>query len=123
MEDPDPHRALQRIVSILCDFWSVNTPALVRLHSPGAGDSELEESLRQRNERRRDLLLAVVRRMAGSRRQRARSIRDLIDVLFALTSLSFFAQLVSGGRTTDAACRLIQTLSADAIRRAGIGPN
>src|SRR5215510_1709406 len=56
MEDSDPYRALRRIVFLFCDFWSSDTPALVRLHSAAAGDPELDESVRARNERRRNLL-------------------------------------------------------------------
>lgn len=121
MADPDPHRALQRIVSIFCDFWSVGTSALAHLHAAGASDPEFEESVRARNERRRHVLSVLVRRLAGNRQPRARSRNDLVDVLFALTSLPFFAQLTSSGRTSEQACRLIQGLSEDTVRRAGLG--
>jgi hypothetical protein len=43
---------------------------------------------------------------------------ELIDVLFALTSVAFFWELTAGGRKADAACRLIQALAADAVQRA-----
>jgi AcrR family transcriptional regulator len=122
MEDPDPHHALRRIVAFFCGFWGSDTPALVRLHSAGASDPELEESVRGRNERRRHVLTALVRRMAGGSRLEAKS-RDLVDVLFALTGLFFFAQLTSGTRSPEAACRLIQQLCEDAVRRAGLGPD
>jgi AcrR family transcriptional regulator len=120
MSDPDPHHALHRIVAIFCDFWSFDTGALSRLHVAGANDPEFDESVRERNERRRHLLSQLVRRMAGGRQSGAKSQRELIDVLFALTSLPFFAQLISGGHTSSAACRLIQGLSEDAVRRAGL---
>src|SRR5258705_9349679 len=55
MTDPDPHLALQRIVAIFCDFWSFDTVALSRLHAAGTSDPEFEESVRERNERRRPL--------------------------------------------------------------------
>ena len=123
IDNPDPHPALQRIISIFCDFWSFDMPALAYLHAAGASDPELEKSVRERNERRRHLLSQIVRRMAADRQPRAKSLKELIDVLFALTSLPFFALLTSGGRATDAVCRLIQTLSEDALRRAGLGPD
>jgi AcrR family transcriptional regulator len=119
MNDTDPLRALQRIVSFFCDFYGSDTPALLRLHAAGAGDPDLEESVRERNERRRHLLSALVHRMAPGRHLDAKTSRDLVDVLFALTSLHFFAQLAADNRSTKATCRLIQSLCEDALRRAG----
>jgi AcrR family transcriptional regulator len=123
MNDADPYRALQRIVSFFCDFYGSDTPALLHLHSAGAGDPELEESIGARNERRRHLISALVRRMAPGRRLDAKTTRDLVDVLFALTSLHVFAQLSSGNRSAKAVCRLIQDLCEDALRRAGLKPD
>src|SRR5262245_11888027 len=55
MNDPDPLRALRDVISFFCGFWSSDTPALLRLHSAGASDPDLEASVRERNERRRHL--------------------------------------------------------------------
>ena len=121
MADRDPHRALQCIIVIFCDFWSFDTPALLRLHAAGAGDAELEESVRERNERRRHLLTNLARRMAGRRTSRSNGSKELVDVLFALTSLPFFAQLISGGHSTEWACKVIQGLCEDSVRRGGLG--
>lgn len=122
MDDPDPHHALRRVVAFFCDFWGSDTPALLRLHSAGASDPELEQSVRERNERRRCLLSALVRRMAEGQHPPAKSNADLVDVLFALTSLAFFAQLASARRSKEDACRLVQSLCEDAVRHAGLGP-
>jgi hypothetical protein len=56
--------------------------------------------------------------MAEDRRLRPKTIGDLVDVLFALTSFSFFSQLTATGRSAEAACQLIQELAMDAVRRA-----
>jgi AcrR family transcriptional regulator len=119
MADPDPHHALHRIVVIFCDFWSFDTVALARLHAAGANDPEFDDSVRERNERRRHLLSQLVRRMSSGRQSSQNAHKELVDVLFALTSLPFFAQL-TGRHTSSAACRLIQGLSQDAVRRAGL---
>jgi AcrR family transcriptional regulator len=118
MTNPDPHAGLRRIVAIFCDFWSYDSAALWRLHAAGASDPELEASLRARNERRRRLLSVTVARMAEGGRMDSQVLVDLVDMLFALTSFSFFSELTAGGRTADAACRLIQELANDVIRRA-----
>ena len=133
MAAPDPHAALARIITIFCEFWSFDPGALGLLHAVGSGNPEFAESVNARNERRRKLLLSVVRRIAegtpvrhaplrhaplrhASLRQKAQ--RDLVDVLFALTSFTFFAQLATEGRTAEAACRMVQDLAQDAVRRA-----
>jgi AcrR family transcriptional regulator len=122
MADPDPLRALRGIISFFCDFWSSDPAALLRLHSAGTSDPDLAASVRERIERRRHLLSALVRRMAGGGRLKANG-SDLVDVLFALTGLFFFVELTSTGRSPEAACRLIQSLCEDAVRRAGLGPS
>jgi AcrR family transcriptional regulator len=118
MASADPQPGLLKIISIFCDFWSFGRDALGPLHAAGAGDPELGASLRERNERRRRLLSVFVRRMAAGRKLRPKALSDLIDVLFALTSLQFFSQLTAEGRSTKAACELIQGLVGDAVRRA-----
>lgn len=118
MADPDPNAGLHQVISIFCDFWSSDTVGLSRLNAAGASDPEFEASLRERNERRRHLLSVLVGRIAEGRQPRSKALVDVVDVLFALTSLPFFAQLTSSGRTADAACRLIKALSTDAVRRA-----
>jgi AcrR family transcriptional regulator len=118
MTDPDPHTALARIITIFCAFWSFDPGALGLLHAVGSSNPEFAESISARNERRRKLFSGVVRRIAEDTPMRPRAQRDLVDVLFALTSFAFFAQLTTGGRGADAACRMVQELAQDAVRRA-----
>jgi AcrR family transcriptional regulator len=118
MTSPDPQAALQQIVAIFCDFWSVHRGALWRLHAASATDPEFEESLRTRNQRRRHLLSVLVDRMIEGGAKRPEVAIELIDVLFALTSVAFFWELTAGGRKTNAVCHLIQALAADAVQRA-----
>jgi AcrR family transcriptional regulator len=118
MTNPDPRAALQHIVLIFCDFWSIHRGALWRLHAAGATDPEFAESLRARNERRRNLLSLLVNRMIEGGAKRPEAAIELVDVLFALTSVAFFRELTAAGRKTNAACRLIQGLAADAVERA-----
>jgi AcrR family transcriptional regulator len=118
MTSPDPKTALQQIVVIFCDFWSIHCGALWRLHAASATDPEFEDSLRARNQRRRHLLSVLVDRMIEGGAKRPEVASELIDVLFALTSVAFFRELSAGGRKTNAACRLIQALAADVVERA-----
>jgi hypothetical protein len=112
-----------RIITIFCEFWSFDPGALGLLHAVGSSNPEFAESVSARNERRRRLLSLLVRRIAENapvRRAplRPKAQRDLVDVLFALTSFAFFSQLTAGGRSAEAACRMVQELAKDAVRRA-----
>src|ERR1700759_3990693 len=40
MANRDPEAALQQIVAIFCDFWSIHRGALWRLHAASAADPE-----------------------------------------------------------------------------------
>jgi len=120
MEVADPHDALRRIVAIFCAFWSSDTVAMVRLHAAAASDPEFDESIHGRNERRRRILSDIVRRMAIGRAPQANALQELTDILFALTSLAFFAQLISGGHSAEVVYRAIQGLCDDAVLRSGV---
>jgi hypothetical protein len=96
MASHDPHAALQHIVATFCDFWSRAPAALWRLHAASASDPELAESLRARNERRRRLLSALVDRMSEGERKSHEALKELVDVLFALTSIYILFGIGSG---------------------------
>jgi AcrR family transcriptional regulator len=118
MAAADPSAGLHKLIEIFCEFWSFDREAMTRLHGAGANDDELGESIRARNERRRRALSVLVNRMVERNEIRAEARRDLIDTLFALTSLHFFAELAAAGRSAKAAGALVQAAAADAIRRA-----
>ncbi len=113
----EPHAALRHLVDFFCDFWSSDPTAIGLLHCAGAADPEIAESLRARLERRRGALATIVRRL-GADRLAPRARAELVDTLFALTSFEFFAHLTEGGRSADAAGKLIRDLAADAVERA-----
>jgi AcrR family transcriptional regulator len=113
----DPQAALQQIVAIFCDFWSVYHRAVWRLRAASATDPEFAESLRARDARRRHLLSLLVDHLMEGRRKRPKVVAELVDALFALTSVAFFSELTAGGRGKEAARSLIQALAADAVRR------
>jgi AcrR family transcriptional regulator len=117
MTNPDPHSALQQIVTIFCDFWSLHREALWHLHAASATDPEFEESLRARNERRRGLLSVLVGRIIKGDRRRPEVTTELVDVLFALTGIAFYWELTARGYQANSACRIIQTLVADVVQR------
>ena len=118
MQDPDPQAALLRIIGIFCDFWSSDPGTMRLLHAAGASDAEFAESVHERNERRRSVLSAIVRRLAAGRAPPPKALGNLVDVLFALTSFAFFWQLTVGKRSAEAARRMIEEMAMDAVTRA-----
>jgi AcrR family transcriptional regulator len=115
--EPDPRAGIVRAIEVFCGFWSSGPAAHLRLSSATAADPELAESLRDRNERRRGLLAVIVERLAKAGDVRADAAKDLVDVLFAVTSFHVFAEL-SRDRTPEAACALVLAMAEDALRRA-----
>src|SRR6266498_1563178 len=80
----DPCAALDRVVEIFCTFWG-RDPAIGGLNQAIATDPEFGEALIERNERRRELLTAIVQRVAGKHAAK-RALRDTVDLIFVLTS-------------------------------------
>jgi AcrR family transcriptional regulator len=118
MQDPDPQAALRRIIGVFCDFWSSDPGTMRLLHAAGASDAEFAESVHERNERRRSVLSAIVRRLAAGRAPPPKALGNVVDVLFALTSFVFFWQLTERKRTAEAARRIIEEMAMDAVNRA-----
>lgn len=114
----DPHEALAGLVRVFCDFWS-SDDALAGLFATAAIDTELAESLALRNERRRMALGVIVRRRGGDEAKQ----KDVVDLLFALTSFPMFQMLRTGERGADAICALLQPLCSRVLEgESGEGP-
>ena len=114
----DPKAALMRIIAIFCDFWSFDEEAVRRLLAAGTADAEFEESMRERNERRRAIVTALVRRITADAKLKPKPLRELIDTLFALTSFHFYVEMKTEQRTTKDVCTAIKTLAEDVLKRA-----
>jgi AcrR family transcriptional regulator len=121
MSGPDPKASLRKIVVIFCDFWSFDPGTMGYLYAAAASDPEFDESVRERNERRRQVLSVLVRRVVEGRTLKPKARDELVDVLFALTSFPFFLQLMTRGRTAAAVCGLIEELAMAAVKRIAAG--
>jgi AcrR family transcriptional regulator len=113
----DPAAGLARLIEIFCGFWDGDAKLVRALLAAAASDPELDVSLDERNERRRRAIAVLVDRMVANSTVGASAKRDLVDVLFVLSSFAVYAQL-SVGRRRDEVCRLIQAAAADAVGRA-----
>jgi AcrR family transcriptional regulator len=105
MTEKDPLRALRRVVAVFCHFWGTHGSAYLTLSALTKLDEEVGAALKQRTERRRRVLTALVGRLP------AVGDRDsLVDVLFVLTSFETFDALCIRKRSHAAVEALIWSL-------------
>jgi AcrR family transcriptional regulator len=117
MRMADPRAALESLIEIFCEFWSSN-PALGRLHAAAASDPQFAQALAERNERRRTALAVLVQRMMRQKTMEGDAVRDLTDVLFALTSYAMHELLRVQGRDAEAICAMVKTCCGSALQSA-----
>jgi AcrR family transcriptional regulator len=117
MAEKDPRVALERIVAIFCDFWYYNRKMMARILGAGAIEPRLELAIRERNERRRTVIAAILKRVAGAEQVPRETFNEVVDVLFVLTSHPVFAGLEGKGRSVATVCRLVQDLAIRTLDR------
>jgi AcrR family transcriptional regulator len=108
----DGDKALRRLVSVFCRFWASHGKVLPKFSAVAELDDEIGQGLKQRSERRRQLLTALIDRIASDQDQ-----TDIVDVLFALTSFEMFDALSVRRRSDSAVEALIQELVEDSLKR------
>jgi AcrR family transcriptional regulator len=114
--EPNTEKALGRLVSVFCRFWASHGKVLPKFSAVAKLDDEIAQSLKQRSERRRQVLTALIGRIASGQEQ-----TDLVDVLFALTSFEMFDALSVRRRSDTAVEALIQELVDDSLKRFSAG--
>lgn len=105
-----PEQALDALIHAFAMFWESDRIVLRRARALAALDPEFAESIRARDERRRDHL----RRILAPTPAAAASI----DVLHMLTSFETYDALLRSGRTFDDATRIIRQLATAALSAA-----
>ncbi|QMV02040.1 TetR family transcriptional regulator [Devosia sp. D6-9] len=115
MAQPDAEAAILMVISIFCDFWASDHRGLGGLVVTGAADPEFVEAMRARNERRRHIFGVLAGRLVEKGRLAPEKRTDLVDILFALSSMPFYATLASGERSAEAAKALVSGLAQAAI--------
>jgi AcrR family transcriptional regulator len=111
MADADAMSSLRRVVAVFCRFWASHDRALAKLAGMTKLDRDIAASLKQRTERRRQVLAALVKRLP-----RVHEAADLVDILFALTSFETFEALSVRQRSAAAVELLIWRLVEDSVR-------
>jgi AcrR family transcriptional regulator len=111
MADADAMSSLRRVVAVFCRFWASHDRVLAKLAGMTKLDRDIAASLTQRTERRRSVLMVLVKRLPH-----VREPADLVDILFTLTSFETFEALSVRQRSAAAVEALIWQLVEDSVR-------
>jgi AcrR family transcriptional regulator len=113
-KEPSPRRALDGMINAFAEFWRSDRIVLRRARALAALDPEIAESVRERDERRREHLRRIVDRLPDGNRS-----ASAVDVLHMLTSFETFDALLSAARSFEEATTIIRGLAAAALGTAG----
>jgi AcrR family transcriptional regulator len=117
MAEHDPRVALQRLVSIFCEFWYFNSKMLGQIIGASVVDPQLERAILARNERRRKGFATLLNRIADANKIPPETFEEVVDTLFVLTSHAVFSGLAVDGRSVETVCRLVQDLAIRTVDR------
>ncbi len=95
--ETDPVAALDAFVALLGRFWDAKRGAHRKLSAAAANDPELSAAIASRNERRRQALAELVKRLRGRRRE-VLDDRELVQALYVLVSFDNFNELAGPDR-------------------------
>lgn len=113
---PDPLDGLAEFVAAFGRFWEADRLLIRRLRGLAALDPDFEQVWREREERRREGLRVIVRRLVEERGQPAPEMADeAVDVLFALIGFDTFDALAASTRDFDATTVLVQRLVRESL--------
>ncbi len=116
MSEPEPLDSLAGLIDAFSTFWSAERLVTRRIRGMAALDLDFEGSIRSRDERRRQILRAVLGRISQKHGKPAEgSFEDALDVLFALTSFATFDTLAGDARTPEDVALLVQRLARLAL--------
>jgi len=116
-EGGDPLKMLQDFILVFAHFWASDRDVIRRLHALGAIDAEIGQSLRARNERRRNGLLVIVESYCNMYPPlTSLELPIAIDSLHMLTSFETFDSLAGSGRALDDVVEIIRKMAYHAIR-------
>ena len=115
----DAIKALDGLITAFAHFWTIDRIIIRRLHGIAALDPEIDRSDRARNERRRDALTSILRRLRQERGVPSEdAVESIVGLLQMLTSFEAMDQLAGEERTPTDVVPVIQRLAREAL---GIG--
>lgn len=98
----DPRDALDHYITVFARFWESDRLVLRRLRGLAALDPDFGQVIRARDERRREGLGVLVRRILGQSQTDMAAFDETVNMLYTLTSFECFATLAGPTRSLEA---------------------
>lgn len=113
---PDPLDALTEYIAVFGRFWNSDRLVTRRLRALAALDPDFEQVVRARDERRREGLRVIVRRLVEKYGQPAPvAFDEAVDVLYTLISFECFDTLAGPTRNLEEIAPVVQRLARAAL--------
>jgi AcrR family transcriptional regulator len=96
-----PRDALDQYITVFARFWESDRLVLRRLRGLAALDPDFGQVIRARDERRREGLGVLVRRMFGRSQPDTTALDEMVNVLYTLTSFECFETLAGPTRSLE----------------------
>ncbi|HEX2034207.1 MAG TPA: helix-turn-helix domain-containing protein [Chloroflexota bacterium] len=116
IQHPEPRQGLTDFIAAFARFYAADRPIIRRLRGLAALDPDVEVVWRERAERRREGLRALLERLAARHgRPSPQGLDVVVDVLYTLTSFETFDTLAGDTRSVEEIAPLVQRLAHAAL--------
>ncbi len=113
---PDPIDALEEYITVFSRFWQSDRLVTRRLRALSALDLDFEQVVRARDERRREGLRVIVRRLVEKYgRPAPEAVDEMVNILFTLLSFECFDTLAGPARSIEEVSPVVQRLARAAL--------
>jgi AcrR family transcriptional regulator len=113
---PEPLEALDEFIGVFCGFWDSERLMARRVVGLAALDPDFEQVVGARQERRREGLRVLLRRVAARHGQPSRKgFAETVDVLHTLTAFPTFDALAGPERGREEVASLLRKLARAAL--------
>jgi len=113
----DPRDALDQYIAVFARFWESDRLVLRRLRGLAALDPDFGQVIRARDERRREGLGVLVRRIVGQSQPEMRALDEVVNMLYTLTSFECFETLAGPARSLEEVAPQVIRLTHAALDR------
>src|SRR5947209_8727911 len=109
---PDALNALDEYITVFGRFWQSDRLVTRRLRALSALDPDFEQVVRARDERRREGLRVIVRRLVEKYgRPASEAVDEMVNILFTLLSFENFDTLAGPMRSIEEVTPVVQRLA------------
>jgi AcrR family transcriptional regulator len=111
----EPLSALSGLIAAFGGFWASDRLVIRRVRALAALDPDVEQSVRARDERRREHLRGILGRLVEQGQLAAESVDEAVDCLHTLTSFETFDNLAGAGCQPDDVVPVVQRIAWAAL--------